>query len=198
MTKLVLAAELKKVPLAVYEKCYTNAVINRDYYYAKLDLKLVVGSLALGRGLGACFIYMDSFLMAALGKKNDTTAHAWLEDSKGNIYDHCFKEYIEFARVRQEVVTYAADTTICGLSSEELSGHGLWYSPAPANVQAKHVEEWKAKAGIKFVLHPGCHRNGCKQTHKLMCTRCKKRWYCSVECQKEDWKHGGHKSFCKA
>ena len=29
------------------------------------------------------------------------------------------------------------------------------------------------------------------------CARCKLVWYCSADCQREDWKHGGHKTVCK-
>ena len=32
----------------------------------------------------------------------------------------------------------------------------------------------------------------------LRCSRCKGVQYCNVECQRGDWKHGGHKAFCKA
>lgn len=30
----------------------------------------------------------------------------------------------------------------------------------------------------------------------LCCGQCKKRHYCSKECQKNDWKYGGHKFWC--
>ena len=34
------------------------------------------------------------------------------------------------------------------------------------------------------------------ETRHMMCSRCKKRKYCSVACQKQDWKEGGHKANC--
>ena len=29
-----------------------------------------------------------------------------------------------------------------------------------------------------------------------VCSRCRTVWYCSRECQKAHWKHGGHKDVC--
>ena len=31
----------------------------------------------------------------------------------------------------------------------------------------------------------------------LRCSRCKGVQYCNIECQRDDWKHGGHKAVCK-
>ena len=32
----------------------------------------------------------------------------------------------------------------------------------------------------------------------LRCSRCKVAQYCNVECQRQDWQHGGHKATCRA
>ncbi len=36
----------------------------------------------------------------------------------------------------------------------------------------------------------------CHQNASQVCSKCKKRFYCSRTCQIDDWKFGGHKYFC--
>ena len=56
----------------------------------------------------------------------------------------------------------------------------------------------QVKAGMSFFPLSSvvqCGRNGCTEMKNLKaCSRCKNRWYCSVEHQKEDWK--SHKKVC--
>eukprot|EP00040_Diaphanoeca_grandis_P003159 m.23976 g.23976 ORF g.23976 m.23976 type:complete len:268 (-) comp14434_c0_seq1:269-1072(-) len=41
-----------------------------------------------------------------------------------------------------------------------------------------------------------CTNCGVEGNDLKTCGRCKKAWYCSVECQKAHWKQGGHKVMC--
>lgn len=45
----------------------------------------------------------------------------------------------------------------------------------------------------------GLHCDCCKAKAKklLVCERCKKTYYCSLECQKKQWKNNGHKIHCR-
>ena len=54
-------------------------------------------------------------------------------------------------------------------------------------------------ANIKLAADkpPTCFALGCdKPAPKSCCERCRRAWYCSVECQREHWKRGGHKEEC--
>ena len=42
-----------------------------------------------------------------------------------------------------------------------------------------------------------CHSKSCEKVGTLRCSRCKKVFYCSQKCQKEDWKKTGtHRQSC--
>lgn len=43
-----------------------------------------------------------------------------------------------------------------------------------------------------------CCRQMKKPTELFLCTRCWSRQYCSKDCQRRDWKDGGHESYCRA
>jgi tetratricopeptide (TPR) repeat protein len=56
-------------------------------------------------------------------------------------------------------------------------------------------------ANIKLAADkpPTCFAAGCERpAPKSSCERCRRAWYCSAACQKEHWKHGGHKEECSA
>lgn len=65
----------------------------------------------------------------------------------------------------------------------------------------KHLEkvEEDAKSDAEKLASSRCSHCGCPEgtsKHKV-CSACKKRYYCSVECQKQDWK-AKHKQECKS
>ena len=42
-----------------------------------------------------------------------------------------------------------------------------------------------------------CHEKDCTEAGTLRCSKCKKVYYCSKECQRKDWKNNNHARICK-
>jgi YHS domain-containing protein len=64
-------------------------------------------------------------------------------------------------------------------------------------------ESWERELGLGDYQHGRFHCGNCNATRsdsvKLMiCSRCKKTWFCSKECLTNAWKYKGHKAECKA
>jgi hypothetical protein len=63
----------------------------------------------------------------------------------------------------------------------------------------KHLEKVEEEAKGGAASGTKCSHCGCPEGQKKhkVCSACKKRYYCSVECQKQDWKKQ-HKQECKS
>ena len=76
----------------------------------------------------------------------------------------------------------------------------ITFGPSPMVIGCNHynpqgeVIDFSVKAKEKLENGP-CDVCG-KEENTKACSRCRKAFYCSVECQKKDWV-SGHKSVCK-
>ena len=124
-------------PFYAVNNCFFNASINRQRAFAHLNLRQVFGSL----GLNGWFEFGGENYTLADFIANPSDSHSWLEDSEGNIYDYCFKEYLEVVAIRN---------LVCGskmrvgelrkVSPADAKARGLTYVPAPKNAQDYLIE----------------------------------------------------------
>jgi hypothetical protein len=92
-TVYVNETELKNEPYYEMGCCFYNAIINKNYHYAGMKLRVVFG----GFRIGPRFIYggPDPKTLP-LPSQNDEgwDIHAWLEDDEGRIYDCLYDEIV--------------------------------------------------------------------------------------------------------
>lgn len=63
------------------------------------------------------------------------------------------------------------------------------------------MKEWLIESEEE-VKRKACDAIGCGKVEDTvgalsLCNGCREWWYCGTECQKRDWKEGGHKKVCK-
>ncbi|KAH8150231.1 uncharacterized protein LAJ45_05918 [Morchella importuna] len=63
------------------------------------------------------------------------------------------------------------------------------------------MKEWLVESEGE-VKKKACDAIGCGKVEETvgalrLCNGCREWWYCGTECQKRDWKRGGHKKLCK-
>ena len=200
--------EFKDKPHYVFNKCFVNCNVNKTMVYRDLNLTLVTGSLGIGQGKNIIWEYGDPMFKTVSDFKNverrKFSAHAWLEDKEGRVYDYCFKEYSIVAQYRKLVLDWKSDTEIKGVSKEILASKGLQYLSAPADLQGELALEWNktCKVESKSVgsfadkcLQFNCCHPTCTKIGTLRCTGCCILYYCSKDCQKAHWKLA-HKAEC--
>lgn len=115
--------------------CFINAYINSRHALKHLGLKYKIGAL----GLNGWFEYGGkNWTKKDYFKKNDGSycfdAHAWLEDSEGNVYDYVFESYDSVAKIRtKKGLEFLGE--IRGVSKAELKSKGLEYVEADRETQ---------------------------------------------------------------
>lgn len=84
--------ELKSKPHYEMNRCFYNAIINKNYHYAGKNLRVVFG----GFRIGTRFVYggSDPMLLPRPSVDGGLNVHAWLEDDKGRIYDCLYSELV--------------------------------------------------------------------------------------------------------
>ena len=86
-------------PVYIVNNCFFNAYMNQKGCYKDRKLRVVIGSLGVNDHYefgGKEWTWKE---FKAHGGGFSWDAHAWLEDSEGNIYDYIFREYDAIAKL---------------------------------------------------------------------------------------------------
>jgi len=70
------------------------------------------------------------------------------------------------------------------------------YGPLPTDLNPDQMGHLLAVGGLKCD-HCGKTRDELGVAHLQSCSRCKKAYYCSADCQRKQWREGGHKQHCR-
>ena len=132
--------------------CVPTAVFNQAVAYKNLGLKIVVGSLGLGRGQNPFFEFggRDCKDVRHFKEKKFADLHVWLQDSVGGVYDIFYPQYENIVAYRRGVpTTFRGKTVIEGMSIRELAEKGLHYVPASEMAQNVILKILYQKHGFK-------------------------------------------------
>jgi hypothetical protein len=132
--------------------CGVQATYNKAHAYQHLHLRVVVGSLGIGKQ-NPFFEYGDrhyqhisQFFRPALssfegsfgnlfeGLFGGSDMHVWLEDRDGKVFDIVEQNMILVAQWRKLSVSVKAGDIVEGVTKEELRRKGLHYVPANARI----------------------------------------------------------------
>jgi hypothetical protein len=128
--------------LSIPDSCSMQAFFNKTHVYRDLDLRIVVGSLGIGKK-DPWFEYgskdfktVKDFMTSKFTKKNgggntQVDMHCWLEDSKGSVYDTVTSQVsVNVKIVHKKTTKYKTNDVIEAVSKEELALKGLHYVPS--------------------------------------------------------------------
>ena len=85
--------------------------------------------------------------------------------------------------------------SVCWTGQQEVHHYAGWSIPGPRPLYA-HIQEGNALVQGAELLKPARKCDVCSSLGAKPCSRCKRSYYCSSECQKSAWKK--HKKTCKA
>jgi hypothetical protein len=120
--------------------CFIRAILGRENLRGKLNLKIVLGSLGLGKDKkivyefgGLNFTRKEQFMTTQAGIYD---IHVWLEDDNGNIYDVVTDYMLDVARFRRLDVDFnTPNTVIEGITKRTLAERGLHYLASESSIQ---------------------------------------------------------------
>lgn len=120
----------------------------RDYIHPEKNLKVVYGSLGIGKKKpffdygGPGYRTVADFLKLSIVDHETKQVlkwdmHTWLEDDQDNVYDMCVPDHSATALARGRELDFPPDecTEIKGVSKDELAAKGLFHLPAPLETQ---------------------------------------------------------------
>lgn len=118
--------------------CNMQAMYNAKNRYAQLGLKIVVGSLGLGKGRNVFFEFGGAHYKTVKQyfppNMSGADIHTWLEDNDGNVYDIVTAYMVDVTKIRSLKMDFKAEHIIEGLSKSKLRQHGLTYVPANPDI----------------------------------------------------------------
>ena len=143
-------------------QCFVQATHNKDHVYKRLNLRVVVGSLGIGRhspffeyGGPSCTVVKDFVSSTADPEATLWDAHVWLESEAGEVYD-IFTPHMNFVSDQRnpphDRVGLAVDSVIERKSKSELEEVGLHYVPAPVVVQRVILTKMKRDFGATVTM----------------------------------------------
>ena len=150
-------------------------------------------------------VYSDSLVFFALRMIHrhplslKATNHIWPQGATLLAFSQNRNACPEIVKVLRLTPKYISSTPFPTLLLQSLpSKHHEIYGPYNTVCQfIKHMKYDKAElVEIEAVLKPTRKCNVCSSLPAKPCTRCKRTFYCSPECQKAAWKK--HKKTCKA
>lgn len=124
-------------------RCWQQARFNQAHAYRHIGLKLVVGSLGMGKTSpffefgGDTWSTVKSFKKEApdLFGRTQWDVHVWLENDEGAVYDVVSWHVVGAAMKRRKVVEFTLGQIIEGSTKAALVARGLVYVAAPELVQ---------------------------------------------------------------
>jgi len=118
-------------PHYVIRDCYFNAHINQGLVFKDLNLRKVMGSLAMN---GFWEFGGENHTLADF-QKDPADSHCWLEDADGNVYDYCYEHYLMVAKVRTGSMKGMRVGEVRKVNHHEARLRGLTYKAAPPDAQ---------------------------------------------------------------
>jgi hypothetical protein len=144
-------------------KCWQQAVFNLEHAYKDQNLKLVLGSLGIGKRDPWFEFGGENWDRVAQFKKQSGDlfgrrqwdVHVWLENEDGKIFDVISQHVVQVARIRRKKVDCVAGQVIDGVSREVMADKGLTYVDAPEVVQrvilAALDKDWRSEVDMWVV-----------------------------------------------
>ena len=147
----IISNQTNKPLFHALNQCFINAAKNQQGAYKDLNLKIVVGSTAFN---GWFEFGNDKWTTSndwvKKGRKGFCywDAHCWLEDDEGNVYDYVFPWYVEVTQIRDAPGPLKVGLIEKVSKKNCQKKRGLTYVPAPPNVQAYILHEFRSAGRI--------------------------------------------------
>ena len=130
--------------LAIPHHCFLNALYNKQNAYANKELKIVIGSLGIGKK-DPFYEYgnphwskVEDFRKAP----GMYDIHVWLEDIDGNIYDVVITVIHYVAVIKNKSISFKDNEIIAGKSREQCERAGLFYVEASKEISHAVLQEY--------------------------------------------------------
>lgn len=128
---IVPVKDLKTKPIYEMNRCFYNAILNKNYYYEGRNLRVVFGAFKIGTRF--VYGYADPMTIPRREMNGGCNVHAWLEDDDGRIYDCLYSEIV--GQVPKANKKKMKAGVMEGKTREELKDMNCFYLPYASEIQ---------------------------------------------------------------